>query len=224
MLMSKKSILGFVIGLVTGAAGGSAATYFILKDKMEREKDEEIEEIEAYEKERFENRLARFKEKISNSKKMPDKEIDEMPVDREDEVIANNKGVKKYHQETVESAYGSKRIFGDDVKPVKKSKKIKEVNEEEFMNMENGYEKQTVDILLGDDADIVGFWAYETDNEEFVEKRFGKPLNELLDGRTYDDLMKYCEDDGLGTLYLKNDDLKIDFEFVIHDLREDDKS
>ena len=77
-----------------------------------------------------------------------------------------------------------------------------------------------------EEPEIVGIWAQDTDNEEFVEKRFGKSISELLDGRTYDKLIDYCHDvtpdgeemdDGIGVLYLKNDDMKTDFEFILHD-------
>ena len=34
----------FIIGLLTGAAGGSVATYYIFKDKFETEAAEEIAE------------------------------------------------------------------------------------------------------------------------------------------------------------------------------------
>ena len=96
------------------------------------------------------------------------------------------------------------------------------------MNAENGYQKQTVDVFMSDDDDepeIVGIWAYETDNEETVDKRFGKSIEQLLNWRTYDELSTYCDEDtGLGQLYLKNDELMIDFEFIIHDDGNDEES
>lgn len=216
----------FILGLLTGAAGGAAATYFLVKEKFEEDRDLEIADMEDYFEERFQEKVRKLKAK---SKKSAEEKIEEKPEFREDEKIANNEGVKKYHHnEGLSSAYGAKRIFGEDAKPKKESKKvIREISEQEFMNAENGYEKQTVDVWMSNDdeePEIVGLWAYNTDNEEDVKTRFKKPILDLLDGRTYEELANYCheggddeEDDGIGVLYLKNDDLHIDFEFVLHD-------
>ena len=220
--MSKNTAIGFVVGLLTGAAGGSVATYYIYK--RFRDEDEEIreEDMRIYYEER-EKRKLEEKGKVK-SEKLPEETNDQNSTVSEDrEKINSNEGVKKYHHDNgLESAYGSARIFGEDAKPIKKkeSKLINEISEQEFLNNENGYQKQTVDIFMSDDdetPEIFGIWAYETDNEEPVDKRFGKTTSELIGNRTYDELASYCDDEeGLGQLYLKNDELKIDFEFIIH--------
>ena len=211
----------FIIGLLTGAAGGSVATYYIFKSKFEEDKDVEMQEMEEY----YEQRLKKRLEKIVHSKPVSEKlpEAENGPKsERDDEKVANNKGVKKYHHDNgLESAYGSARIFGEDAKPKKRkeSKLINEISEQEFLNNENGYTKQTVDVFMSNDDDtpeIFGIWAYETDNEEPVDKRFGKSTSELLGGRSYEELCTYCGDDGIGQLYLKNDEIMTDFEFVLH--------
>ena len=218
-----KSIV-FILGTAFGAIAGSISTYYIVRDIKEKEKDEELNDMDDY-----------YQAKIQLLKNPTKDEHIEISQDKTNdsdrEKINSNEGVKKYHHDNgLESAYGAARIFGEDAKPVKKEKKsvIHEISEQEFLNVENGYTKQTVDIFMSNDdeePEIIGIWAYNTDNEETVDKRFGKPTNELLNGRSYDDLLKYCvdvSDDGdeveesIGTLYLKNEELKTDFEFVIH--------
>ena len=88
-----------------------------------------------------------------------------------------------------------------------------------------GYEKQTFDIWLGDDEDIVALWGYGTDNETDVEDRFGKSLAYIIgeENATYDSLLSMCnDDDRTGVLYFRNEAMKMDIEVAIHDSREDD--
>ena len=214
--------VAFILGVVLGGAAGAAATYYISKDKFESDKDEELAEMEEYYEERYKKKLNSLNHP-KTIKTVPD-EVEGTDKDlREDEKVASNKGVKKYHHDNgLESAYGAARIFGEDAKPKKKkeSKLINEISEQEFLNAENGYDKHTVDVFISnedEEPEIVGIWAYETDNEEAVDKRFGKSIEQLLNGRTYDDLCAYIEDgEDIGQLYLKNDELMIDFEFVVH--------
>lgn len=218
--MNKTAI--FILGVVLGGAAGAAATYYISKNKFESDKDEEIAEMEEYYEERYQKKLNSLNHP-KTIKTVPD-EVEGTDKDlREDEKVTNNEGVKKYHHDNgLESAYGSTRIFGEDAKPKvkKESKLINEISEQEFLNAENGYDKQTVDVFVSmddEEPEIVGIWAYETDNEEPVDKRFNKSIEQLLNGRTYDDLCAYVEEgEDIGQLYLKNDELKIDFEFVVH--------
>ena len=211
----------YILGTIIGAAGGSATTYYLLKNRFEYDEDVRLADMEEYFEERERKKIEKLQRSKPISEKMPDVENEEKS-DRDDEKITNNKGVKKYHHDNgLESAYGSARIFGNDAKPKKEkeSKLINEISEQEFLNNENGYTKQTVDIFMSNDDDepeIVGLWAYDTDNEETVDKRFGKSTEYLLGKRTYDELCTYCGDDGIGQLYLKNEELMTDFEFVIH--------
>ena len=207
----------FAFGVVAGAAGGSAATYYILKEKFQAEKDQEMEEMENYFEDRFQKRVKKLG-LVKKKKKTPE-EV------REDEVIASNKGVKKYHhQEDSISEYGAENKLFAKPKKEKESKLMVEINEEEFLKPDEKYEKQTIDVWLGDDKDIVGIWAQGTDNEEWVEKRFGKPLPELIGKADYDYLLSYCDpNEDVGIAYVRNEEILTDFEVVIHDGREDDK-
>lgn len=225
-----KNILYFGIGAILGAASGSTATYFIVKEKLAAEAEDEIS---AY-AEHCEERIKKIRETHKTTQEFDEAEEEKKTNDPEEAKIANNEGVKRYHHDNgLNSKYGENRIFNSDkLKPMisnyeekKDSKLINDINEEEFMNEENGYEKQTIDVFLGDDKDMFGVWGYQTDNEDDVDRKWGKPLEDLI-GRshTYEELLSYCkEDDGIGLAWVKNDEMKIDFELVIHDSREDDK-
>ena len=221
----KKNILYFAIGLVTGAGVGATTTYFVVKNKFAVEAEEEIE---AY-ADHCEERIARIR---ADHKTIETEQESEIPRsnDPEEEKIARNEGVKKYHHDNgLASKYGENHVFEkitDKPEKEKDNKLISDIDEDEFMNQENGYEKQTIDVFLGDDKYMCGVWGYGTDNEDDVDRKWGKPLEDLI-GRshTYEELLTYCNkhEDGIGLTFIRNDELMIDFELVIHDEREDDK-
>ena len=215
-----KSIITGVLGFILGAAGGSAVTYYIVNEQRD-------EEMDAY-AEHTEKRIERLRKKIN----MIDEVKEELPEDAvmqdpEDDKINQNKGVKKYHHsDGISSKYGDNHIFETQQDKKINKKLINEIEEEEYMNNENGYSKEVIDVLLGDDRDIVGFWGYQTDNEMFVDQKFGSELKDLI-GSTYYDydylLNLADEEDGVGNLYIRNDSIMTEFEVIIHDLREEDK-
>ena len=216
-----QKILYLAIGLVTGGAAGSAATYFLLKEKFAAEAEDEIE---AY-AEHCEERIERIR---SEHKSFTKKEEEPKTLDPEEEKIAHNEGVKKYHHDNgLASKYGDHNIFKTKVKEKPKDNKlISEIDEDEFMNQENGYEKQVLDVFLGDDKYMCGIWGYGTDNEDDADRKWGKELPELIgESHTYDELLSTTigSEDGIGSMYVRNDELMIDFELIIHDSREDDK-
>lgn len=216
-----KSIITGVLGFILGAAGGSAVTYYIVNEQRD-------EEMDAY-AEHCEKRI----EKLRNKTKLIE-EIDEGlgkkltdEQNPEDDKINQNKGVKKYHHsDGISSKYGTNHIFETQQDKKINKKLISEIEEEEYMNNESEYSKEVIDVLLGDDQDIVGFWGYQTDNEMFVDQKFGSELKDLI-GSTYYDfdylLNLADEEDGVGSLYIRNDSLMTEFEVIIHDLREEDK-
>ena len=216
--------LCFVLGLVTGGALGAAATYLLTKEKFAIENEEDMENYSKH----CEERIAKYKEEnedLRNKLGLVRETPDQSPIlnDPEEVKIAHNEGVKKYHHDNgLSSKYGDNHVFE---KTEKDNKLITDIDEDEFMNEGNGYEKQTIDVFLGDDKYMCGVWGYQTDNEDDVDRKWGKPLEDLI-GRahTYDELLTYCDDsDGIGLAWIKNDEMKIDFELVIHDNREDDK-
>lgn len=223
----KKELLYFTIGLLTGAGAGATATYFLTKDRIQASCEEDMECYADH----CDERIERYREEIADLKKQlgvikdPVARVSEDP---EEAKISRNEGVKKYHHENgLASKYGENHVFEKvaDKPEEKDSKLINDIDEDEFMR-ENGYEKQTIDVFLGDDKYMCGVWGYQTDNEDDVDRKWGKPLEDLI-GRahTYDELLSYCEgrEDGIGLAWIKNDEMKIDFELVIHDDREDDK-
>ena len=229
-----KNILYLGLGTILGAASGSVATYFIVKEKFALANEEDMENYSNH----CETRIEKLKEEIKDLKNklgVVKETPDQAPIlnDPEEEKINHNEGVKKYHHnDGLNSKYGENRVF--DKQPMtsnyvekkeKDSKLINDIDEEEFMNQENGYEKQTIDVFLGDDKYMCGVWGYQTDNEDDVDRKWGKPLEDLIgQSHTYDELLSYCkEDDGIGLVWVKNDEMKIDFELIIHDSREDDK-
>ena len=226
-----KSILYLAIGLITGAAAGATTTYFITKEKFAAANDEDMENYAQH----CEERIARYKEENEELKRhlgIVKEGPNQSPIlhDPEEEKIAHNEGVKKYHHDNgLSSKYGDNHVFekiADKPEEEKDSKLINDIDEDEFMNQENGYEKQTIDVFLGDDKYMCGVWGYGTDNEDDADRKWGKPLEDLI-GRahTYEELLTYCEkaEDGIGLAFIRNEEMMIDFELVIHDDREDDK-
>ena len=222
--------LYFALGAVIGAAGGATATYFLTKDKFARENEEDMENYA----EHCEERITRYKEENEELKKQLGviKDPAVKPAeDPEEAKISRNEGVKKYHHDNgLASKYGENHVFEKVTdKPEEKkedSKLINDIDEDEFMNQENGYEKQTIDVFLGDDKYMCGVWGYGTDNEDDVDRKWGKPLEKLIgEAHTYEELLTYCEkaEDGIGLAFVRNDEMMIEFELVIHDDREDDK-
>jgi len=228
--------LYFVSGLVLGAAGGTAVTYYIVNAK----RDEELEEYG----EHCEERIEKYRKKYSGEEEQEAKREEPAVLtnDPEEEKIINNEGVKKYHvRPASESKYGENRVFttnqsDKERKAVKKeidksveekdSKLIEDIDEDEYFNDFEPYARHVIDVLLGDDADIVGFWGYQTDNEMFVEDKYGKDLKELVGiGKSdYDYLLGQVDDeDGVGHIYIRNNEIMVDFEVVIRDMREEDK-
>ena len=230
-----KNVLYFTIGLVTGGAAGATATYLLTKEKFAIQNEEDMENYA----EHWEGKVTKLKSEIKDLKEKLGLIKDPVvkPADDPEEAkIARNEGVKRYHHDNgLNSKYGEHDIFGANAEASEKarrelkekdSKLISDIDEDEFMNQENGYEKQTIDVFLGDDKYMCGVWGYGTDNEDDADRKWGKPLEDLI-GRahTYEELLTYCDksEDGIGLAFVRNDEMKIEFELVIHDQREDDK-
>ena len=61
------------------------------------------------------------------------------------------------------------------------------------------------------------YWGYGTDNQTTVEARFGNPLSFLI-GASSRWLNDYADkESGYGEAYFRNEEMKTDFEIVIHD-------
>lgn len=221
-----KSII-FCLGAVFGAGVGSAATYFIAKDYYEEREIRRLDEYAEHCDEKIERIMLEAKGLNKLEEEFDQPEEEPLTDDPNEDAINRNEGVKKYHHnDGISSKYGENNIFG---KTEKKDIQVQQrlidgITEEEFLEQE-GNEKQTLDIFLGDDEYIAAIWGYETDNEEDAEKRFGKPLSEIIgkENADYDNLLSLIDpNEGIGQLYLRNNSLMMDVEIVIHDNREED--
>lgn len=215
--------LVFILGLLTGAAAGSAGTYFLVKQRCE---DRAAEEIEMY-AEHCEERIRRYAEK-DNSEEESDEEASEMVDDsEEDEEIKNNEGVKKYHYYnnenngmTVNQLFEKedKTVTAEEIKKKWEEEDskagISEIGEEDFLNDED-FDKQTIDYFFEGDKENA-YWGYGTDNQTLVEAKFGKPLKGLI-GNAYAWLIDYTDESGIGAVYFRNSEMNTDFEVIIHD-------
>ena len=214
----------FILGLLTGAAAGSTATYFLTKNSIEERAAEEIEEYAEHCEERLKKYAHNYVE-INNEETEEESQESEEPED-----VRNNEGVKKYHHYN-EPAFGSdsNRVFKDakEEKAVTKEEVLQkwkdeedalgvsEIDSEEFYELEAGedFESYSIDYFFPEET---AFWAYGTDTEVSVDEKFGKPLSELI-GNAHRWLIDYTDESGIGSAYFKNESLMAIFEITIHD-------
>lgn len=216
--------LTFVLGLLTGVAAGSTATYFLVKRIIE---DRAAEEIEMY-AEHCEERIRRLTNKFEDDEE--EEAMDDKPEESdEDPEIKNNEGVKKYHHYSGPlSSDGDRSVFKDEKKEkevttdevIKKwaeedaENQIFEASEEDFLK-DDDYNKETLDYFFYGDSEAT-YWGYNTDNQETIGEKYGRTLSELI-GNSSKWLIDYTDEDGTGAVYFRNDKFKTIFEIIIHD-------
>ena len=220
--------LVFVLGLLTGVAAGSGATYYILHDRLVADAQDEIERYA----EHCEERIASIRAKYAGNQ--PDTEAEELTDDedldnRDDALIRRNEGVKKYHhQEEYIGNANANTIFAKeekevtdlekevkDVKGVEDDPMIEEINEEIYLEDDGEYEKELIDFVYPEEK---GYWGYGTDNELEVQQKFGGKGMFALIGQSSRWLMDYFDENlGIGEAYFRNKHLMTDFHVVIHD-------
>lgn len=207
----------FAIGALVGAAAGSVATYFIVKEKFEQKAADEIEAYAEHAEERLQNYISSH---FSDAEIDPDDSEEsnrggaDVPVDDED-AIERNPGVKKYHhyqsgfipEKEEEVTEGQKDILEhpelDDVFGVD------EITSEEF-------------DLLDDDEYTRVYLSYnantdelKTNEDEIAEEAYSKTRSELI-GNCWRWATDYFdESSGEGDFWIKNDNLKIAFQVGI---------
>ena len=227
----------FVAGLLTGGALGSVATYFITKKSADAKAEEEIEAYAEY----ADAKIEHLKRLIDGNDEAPEEEMKE-----EDEEVANNEGVKKYHHqdESIASLAG-RQPFGKKESKEKemlgeKNEKFEEISEEEFLKTYVGptdgpYDKVTLDLLwtgIEDnphDWENQLYWGYGTDNEILAMMKpeyKGLEMTDILG-----DMWRWCSDylldepDGelnaVGAFYVRNHKLHQDIECIVHNMKED---
>lgn len=214
-------LLYLAVGAILGAAGGSAATYYLSKAKMEDRAADELEDYATHRDEREEALRAEI-EDLKNKLGVVKSVRPTNQSDDEDSEVKNNAGVKKYHHYDSEEVpeYASKRIFKkvttkEEEMAKKEVSHVSEISESLYLDSDR--EKQTIDVLFRyiDDA-VEEIWGYQTDNQTTVQARFGKKLIDLI-GIDGEDMLDWIEpDEGTAVKYFRNSDMGIDFEIVVH--------
>lgn len=225
----------FFAGLLVGGAAGASAAYLILHDRLVADAQDEIDRYAEHCEERIASIRAKYAGEQPDTAPVED-EDEEDPDDRDEALIRHNKGVKLYHHtseymgsnDTVNSIFEKDKVEEKKVneelkkevdagveKLLAETLHISEITEEEFD--ENGeYEKQVIDYFFDGDSDRA-YWGYGTDNQSTVEAHFGNPLSALI-GASSRWLNDYADkESGYGEAYFRNEEMKTDFEIVIHD-------
>ena len=204
-----KSII-FLLGLVAGAIGGSTATYFIVKDKIENEAAEIIEQYAQH----CEDRISKF------SQGEDSEEASESEVEESDNELDKNEGVKKYHKDLASENTYKKEIEkvteGEKALVAEKEGKIVvnkpyEITEEQYSLEAQQYDKITLEYYCEDDMLMC------TEPEEMAETFFNVGREELIGEvwRLGQDWIPEGKD--AGAVYVRNDNMSIDFEVIVYD-------
>lgn len=199
----------FALGALTGAAAGSVATYFVLKDKFEQEAAEEIEAYAQHAEERLQNYISSHYDVDDLDEPEEDSEpvkSTNVPVKDED-AISQNPGVKKYHH------YQSGFIPEEDEKVTKGQEDIlkrpqledvpgiEELDEDEFDNLDDRYTR----VYLQYDANEDRLF---TNDGDIAEEAYSKMRHELI-GNVWRWATDYVDKGGM--FYIQNDNLNIAF-------------
>lgn len=226
----------FFAGLLVGGAAGASATYLILHDRLVADAQDEIDRYAEHCEERIASIRAKYAGEQPDTAPVED-EDEEDPDDRDEALIRRNKGVKLYHHtseymgsnDTVNSIFEKDKV--EEKKEVNEELKkeidagvekllaetphISEITQEEYDN-DGEYEKESIEYFFDGDSDRA-YWGYGTDNQTTVEARFGNPLSALI-GASSRWLNDYADkESGYGEAYFRNEEMKTDFEIVIHD-------
>ncbi len=205
-----KSII-FLLGVVAGAIGGSTATYLIVKDKIENEAAEIIEEYAQH----CEDRIAKFSQGEESEEVSEEEPESSDPIDR-------NEGVKKYHRDIDTSSENSykkeieKVTEGEKALVAEKEGKIivnkpYEITEDQYSLEAQQYDKITLEYYCQDDVLMM------CDPEVMAEQHFNVGREELI-GEVWRLGQDYIpEGKDAGVVYVRNDNMSIDFEVVVYD-------
>ena len=215
----------FTIGAALGAVLGGVGTYFFMKDKMEEQIAEEIdnyiqysnkkkEKAEKFSEEKIEETPANAEEpkeeKVYKYYKGSLKDL-EISTDRSKDVIGVGK-VKQEIKETVEEKEEVKEKEKPD--PFKNDPNLEEITEDEYIDGYEDYEQTTLDYIFRTDA---LFYGYGTDNQELAEGHFNDGREAII-GQLWRYASDYIneEEDNVGVAYVRNQRLKYDFEVILH--------
>ena len=168
----------FVLGMVLGAAGGSAATYFITKARLEELAADEIDEYAQHCEDRIERIREEYQEKLVGDL--------EPPATTPEEEIDSNEGVKKYHHNVEDlPEYASKRVF--------KKTTIWGYQTDNQTTAEARFGKKLIDLIGIDGEDLLD-WV-EADEGTAVKYFSNMDLNTLFEIVVHCDPETYYENE-----------------------------
>lgn len=221
--MNKSTIAA--IGFLAGVTAGAVGSYFITKKVTEDRYEDYIEELTDHFREKMKSQIEEKDEDAEES--------EEEESDPEQDKIDNNKGVKTYHRPVMKDLENTYNKVVDEIKEGHKMTEtervaelnpttdpipgIVEISDQDYM-VDQGYAKKSLnyfceddklrleneDGTIGDDAYIYFRQEYRADSYEDV---IGKYLRWAPD--------YIPEDEDHGYLYVRNENLKIDFEITI---------
>lgn len=209
----------FGLGFATGALAGGVSAYLLAKRSIEKSADEEIDRYKKY----MQNKMDHLKSEIG---KLTEDDEDE---DQEEEKPKSGK--YKFVDQvatTITDTYNT--VFQKGEKKGKKEMDkyptdnldkeiaennpgIEEISEEEFGT--GDYDTEQLDYIFEDD-DL--FYMYGTDNEMMAEAAYNvNNKNAIISEywRWAPDYVKN-EEEGVGSFFVRNHNLKKDFEVVVH--------
>ena len=204
----------FALGALTGAAAGSAATYFVLRDTFEQRAADEIEAYAQHAEERLQNYISSHYEDDNLDDEPEDPTISksaDVPV-KDDDAISQNPGVKKYHhyqsgfmpEEDKNVTKGQEDILKrpqlEDVTGVE------EIGEDDFDNLDD---LQYTKVYLQYDANED---KLTTNEGELAEEAYAKTRHELI-GNCWRWSTDYVEKGGF--FFIQNDNLMIAFQVEV---------
>ena len=212
--MNKSIIFG--IGFVVGAISGGVGTYFLTKDKIENDAADIIDQYAEHCRERIASLTG---QKENDEEETEDADESESSVSSD---IQNNEGVKKYHkdlnlstanpykEEVKNVTEGEKALAEEKAGKIIKNKPY-QIDEEQFIKEAQAYDKVTLEYYCQDDTLMVA------DPEEVAEVAYNVGREELIGEiwRLGQDHIPEGKEDGV--VYVRNDNMSIDFEIIVYD-------
>jgi len=228
----------FAIGAFVGAAAGSVATYFVVRDKFEQEAADIIDEYAERCQDRIEKVMNAYDQKMNSSDDEKEEEASDEDVPHIENELDKYEGVKKYHHysggfdamSTTSSKVFDKKKGNDMTEGQKDLEKypkiddmpnyIEEIDEDEFLNThyapdgKTEFDKVTLDYDYNTDRLL---YAANSDSPILAEEKYGCLRSEII-GNIWKFAPDFIDDEenGTGAAYVRNNNINIDFEMIVH--------
>ena len=186
------NVLKGALLFLSGAGVGSGLTYFILKDKLESNKQEEINRIRDYYNEKIERSKKIEKKKEEKQKKKDIKKVDKIIT--ENEYVPYHKMNDKEVKERVRKI--SEKAIETDIPTEDYPDEPFNISEEEFSEEALWHEKIELDYYLDDGALV-------NENEELMN---------IDDCIGFTNLEEFLKDENEGVMYIRNIRLASDYQ------------